>query len=220
MSIFYSKQNICTIFKEVIKITRLRAQFCSEKKWRNNCLIQCCGSGFGFRRAKMTQKNRKVKKFHLLKCRMFSSEGWMLLLEGIGIRKLQFFKKNFQQYFFPILGHQNPGSGLGIGSGFTWTSFNGSTTLVLSNPFCYVTIAVEQCRTHSCCLATCTVAQWWPAIPSTTAPHTYFRYVLTISHMMLSSVESVRAIWQPARWLSGGQLSLQRQRLTHISAMY
>ncbi len=41
--------------------------------------------------------------------------------------------------------------------------------------------AVEQCRTRSCCLATCTVAQWWPAIPSTTAPHTYFRYVLTIS---------------------------------------
>ncbi len=75
---------------------------------------------------------------------------------------------------------------------------------------------VDQCQTRSCCLATCTVAQWWPAIPSTTVRHTYFRYVLTISPLLLTSVEPVRAVWQPARWLSGGQLSLRRQCFTHV----
>jgi hypothetical protein len=81
--------------------------------------------------------------------------------------------------------------------------------------------AVEQCQTRPCCLSTCTVAQWWPAIPSMTVRHTYFRYVLTISACsLLSSVRPVRAVWQPARWLSVGQLSLQRKCVTHISAMY
>jgi hypothetical protein len=34
----------------------------------------------GSRRAKMTHKSRKIKKFHVLKCLMFSFEGWRLLL--------------------------------------------------------------------------------------------------------------------------------------------
>jgi hypothetical protein len=38
-------------------------------------------SGFGYRKEKMTHKNRKkVKKFHVLKCWMFSFEGGRLLL--------------------------------------------------------------------------------------------------------------------------------------------
>jgi hypothetical protein len=42
---------------------------------------QCCGSGSGSRRAKMThRKIEKVLKFHFWKCWMFSLEGWRLLL--------------------------------------------------------------------------------------------------------------------------------------------
>ncbi len=163
------------------------------KKYGNRH-IQCCGSGSGPRRAKMTQKNSEVNKFHLLKCWMFSHfEGWRLLLrlgldvfEGLGIRKLQYLIKKRSQKFSAIFFQFLVRSGsLDHRSGFTWNAgsvsrsrFNesGSTTLVLSTPFRYV----------------------------------------TISSVLLTSVEPVRAVWQPARWLSGGQLSLRRQRLTHI----
>jgi hypothetical protein len=43
--------------------------------------MQCFGSGFNqvsgyrYRRAKMTHKKEKVKKFHVLKCWMFSVKG-------------------------------------------------------------------------------------------------------------------------------------------------
>jgi hypothetical protein len=33
------------------------------------------GSGFGSRRATMTHKSRKIQKFHVLKCWLFSFEG-------------------------------------------------------------------------------------------------------------------------------------------------
>ncbi len=50
--------------------------------------LQGCGSGseldpdsIGSRRAKMTQRHRKkIKKFHVLKCWMFSFESWTFLL--------------------------------------------------------------------------------------------------------------------------------------------
>jgi hypothetical protein len=56
-----------------------------------------CGSGF--RRAKMTQKTKKVTKFHVLKS--LEAEGfscsWGILYEGLGISKLQFLiNKNVQ----------------------------------------------------------------------------------------------------------------------------
>jgi hypothetical protein len=74
----------------------------------------------------MTLKIRKIKKIHDLKCWMSSFESFFcnVLYGGLGIGKLQFLikKKFFSRNFFPIFGHQNPGSGLDpdwirIGSG-------------------------------------------------------------------------------------------------------
>ncbi len=53
------------------------------------CSVPCFGFRSGYRRAKITYKNKKkVKKFHVLKCWMFSFEGlesfpvaWTSLME-------------------------------------------------------------------------------------------------------------------------------------------
>ncbi len=78
----------------------------------------------------------KVKKFQAFKCQMFSFEGWWLLLElrrplwrPIWISKFQLLIKKYFSFswkFFPIFGHQNPGSGSGYWSGSALTKIAGS----------------------------------------------------------------------------------------------
>jgi hypothetical protein len=67
---------------------------------------QVSGSGSGSRRAKMTPKLEKVKKFPVLKCWMFSFEGFScslnVLYEGIGIHKLQYLIKEVFSKFLVV----------------------------------------------------------------------------------------------------------------------
>jgi hypothetical protein len=57
----------------------------------------------------VTHKKRKLKKFHVLKCRASFDN----LYGGLGISKLQFYKKSVSAVNFLTFGHQIPGSGTG-----------------------------------------------------------------------------------------------------------
>jgi hypothetical protein len=81
-----------------------------------------CGSGY--RRAKMTLKNRKksrIFKFLCTGCNLLRAEGFScsfgFLYGGLWISKLQFFIQKIE-IFFPFLDHQtlvqDPGSGSAI----------------------------------------------------------------------------------------------------------
>ncbi len=79
-------------------------------------------AGSESRRAKMANKGQKNRKKSLLRAEGFSCSLGVFYV-GQGISKLQFLILKiliflFPYKFFPIFGHQNPGSGSVSGSGF------------------------------------------------------------------------------------------------------
>ncbi len=91
-----------------------------NKLWRSNSVVNLwfwsTGSRSGSRRAKTTHRNRKKEKekFHVLKCWMFSVEGWRRLLcslnvitGGTGLSKFQFLVNKFCAFrSLPYLPHK------------------------------------------------------------------------------------------------------------------